>query len=103
MFANSRGAILIERERMRQLNEEGFTPDHDKQWGNGQLTKAAICYLYTAMQIMFPVWMWPFGANWYKPGSGYEKTLVKAGALIAAEIDRANYARQGDLGPHGKI
>lgn len=31
---------------------------------------------------------WPFGQDWWKPSNDPIRNLVKAGALIAAEIDR---------------
>lgn len=44
------GTNLIRNERVRQVNEEGWTPVHDAQWRGGELVKAAICYALTAIQ-----------------------------------------------------
>jgi len=32
--------------------------------------------------------LWPWGSEWWKPSKDPIRDLVKAGALIAAEIDR---------------
>jgi hypothetical protein len=90
------GAGLIAAERERQVNEEGWTPEHDDQHKYGEIRLAAKGYLdspdgewigrgggkVTPMN-------WPWNAEWFKPTPGDPiRSLVKAGALIAAEIDR---------------
>jgi hypothetical protein len=35
---------LIAAERKRQIEEEGWTAEHDEQWKKGELAKAAMCY-----------------------------------------------------------
>ena len=80
------GAELISNERKRQIDEEGWTATHDDLHREGDLSKAAICY------IMYPnvrchEELWPFSLSWWKP-SDRKRNLVRAGALIAAEIDR---------------
>ena len=35
-----------------------------------------------------PCWDWPWAKKWWKPSDDPVRNLVKAGALIAAEIDR---------------
>lgn len=37
------GIDLIAAERQRQIEEEGWTPDHDDQHTNGELALAAAC------------------------------------------------------------
>lgn len=87
------GIELITAERDRQINVEGWTADHDSQHTKGELAFAAIAYieadetdslgnLYTAAYSF-----WPWSRNWWKPKDRI-RNLVKAGALIAAEIDR---------------
>lgn len=87
------GIELIAKERDRQINGEGFTADHDSQYKNEELVLAAIAYieadetdnqenLYTPTHSF-----WPLSSEWWKPGDRI-RNLVKAGALIAAEIDR---------------
>lgn len=99
------GANLIAAERQRQINVEGWDVAHDDEYVDGQLMKAARCYL-NAMEVIPPyrdagVWTepcvqvrksppkeWPWNAKWWKPSDDYARNLVKSGALIAAEIDR---------------
>lgn len=89
----SNGAMLIARERSRQVKEEGFDDDHDARWNNRQLALAGYCYLARylgrsnpAIETLVPN-DWPFDSERWKPSDNV-RTLVKAGALIAAEIDR---------------
>lgn len=92
MKATTSGARLIVDERVRQQLNEGFTVEADQQYTNRQLAVAAGCYLAdpadgrVRLRGHLPhAWPWPIG--WWKPGT-YKQNLVKAGALIAAELDR---------------
>ena len=88
------GAELIAGERKRQEAEEGWTSEHDDtEHRYGDLTQAAVSYAQNAIcQIQrsdYPrptPWPWEFA--WWKPSADPIRNLVKAGALIAAEIDR---------------
>lgn len=81
------GIELIAEERQRQIEEEGFTPEHDKQWIRGQLAEAAACYAHPYR--LLTKFYWPFDKSWCKPTPQDRiRELQKAGALIAAEIDR---------------
>lgn len=95
---------LITEERKRQIEVEGWTAEHDAKHTTGQLAYAAACYalpnnvinLYaeSGMFISFKRWtLFPFAKSWWKPRPTNERQerireLTKAGALIAAEIDR---------------
>ncbi|MCX6232651.1 MAG: hypothetical protein NTZ33_14030 [Bacteroidetes bacterium] len=87
------GIELIAKERKRQIDVEGWTPENDAKLNCGQLSDAAVCYALrgywkTRLQTWFMV-IWPFDIEWYKPSENDRvRDLVKAGALIAAEIDR---------------
>jgi hypothetical protein len=83
------GADLIARERRRQVRDEGFTAEHDDEnWYSGELALAAATYaLGKDIECEVPS-LWPLLSASYKPGSNRVRELVKAGALIAAEIDR---------------
>lgn len=77
-------------ERQRQLYVEGFHAARDDQYVKGELGLAASAYACTASPDMHLDWIpgnWPWGANWYKPKSR-RQNMVKAGALILAEIER---------------
>lgn len=92
------GAELIAEERQRQIEKEGWTKEHDAQHKNDELANAAICYAdpnihyhyeNRIMKHRIPNEFWPkqWDKRWFKPTDRI-RDLVKAGALIAAEIDR---------------
>lgn len=106
------GVELIADERKRQIEEEGWTPEHDDEHTANQLSMAGALYAapeplyamrqYGAERIMFKD-PWPWDKQWDKrqkksrcllvPAHQLTKeerirNLSKAGALIAAEIDR---------------
>lgn len=81
-------SVLAERER--QQAEEGWTPEHDDEHCNGELAMAAVCYINetgTVNRNGGKPWGWPWDASWWKPNAR-RRNLVKAGALILAEIER---------------
>lgn len=111
------GIELITEERTRQIEKEGWTPEHDKQHETGELSAAAACYAVNGhpkklrVQIHRDAESRFFSGNtgdrgdrkllpegWYDafPWEGWDKrskhdrikSLTIAGALIAAEIDR---------------
>lgn len=92
------GIQLIAEERQRQINTEGWTPEHDAKHIEGELANAAAYYAMTEDMISFMdgswgndmhLHIWPFDLSWLKTTPDDRiKQLVKAGALIAAEIDR---------------
>ena len=101
---------LIADERIRQIEEEGFTFEHDDQHGDDQLALAAACYAIpcgqyrvassaSSMIDRYEVcierhWMWPCDKKWWKPSPDDRiRELVKAGALIVAEIERLQRKR----------
>lgn len=82
------GAELIAAERHRQIDSEGWTPAHDDGWTAHQLVDAAVSYAVDAItHTPRPPREWPWDSRWWKPSDPI-RDLVKAGALIAAEIDR---------------
>ena len=89
------GTELIAAERERQISDEGWTPEHDDQHTEGQLAKAAACYAVQAAGGAVTKYDWPWEGKWWKPGDPV-RGLVKAGALIAAEIDRLRRAEKND-------
>lgn len=91
----SGGAGAIAAERQRQIEEEGWTPALDDCWEDDQLACAAICYLRHSPALCAPEAPsdWPWAADWWKP-KDRRRDLVRAGALIAAEIDRLDRAER---------
>ena len=85
----------ITQERERQISAEGWTPEHDDGHSSGELAGAAACYATTDI----PHWaaeyvrarIWPFSTDSWKPASR-RRNLVKAAALIVAEIERLDRA-----------
>ncbi|MBP0714862.1 hypothetical protein ABXK61_16275 [Burkholderia sola] len=78
-------------ERRRQVTAEGWTPGHDDQYTKRELAYAAGLYAMSEMKRGDPPLMWPWDKNWWKP-STERRNLVKAGALILAEIERLDRA-----------
>ena len=86
--AMSAGVIAdIANERERQVCKEKWTPEHDDEHGAGEMAHAAGAYAFGPAfdEIISKVWPWDW--KWWKP-SDRRRNLVKAGALIVAEIER---------------
>jgi hypothetical protein len=81
------GIDLIALERQRQIVKEGWTNEHDDFHDEGELAIAAACYATTDTKHYIGD-IWPFEKSWWKPSEDPIRNLQKAGALIAAEIDR---------------
>ena len=100
-------------ERRRQIEAEGWTPEHDDEHDAGALALAAAAYALDAGDKSHPCsqgarggevppfwpWMHRSGrrreARWWKPSTP-RRNLVKAGALILAEIERLDRMGGGD-------
>lgn len=89
------GVTLIALERQRQIDKEGYSAEHDADINqNNQLCDAAICYAIASHFNLdadtVQCWIADFWPPWdeFKPSEDPIRNLVKAGALIAAEIDR---------------
>ncbi len=92
------GTTLIAAERQRQVTQEDWSPEHDDAHRYGELVTAAMCYAIHAShqtrgamsseQELVIKSRWPWERRWWKPSDDPIRNLVKAGALIAAEIDR---------------
>lgn len=105
------GIERIAAERLRQVTAEKFDAQHDQEHKKNELAWAAVCFaapdrVYTKKDFATSIAFddpWPWEAQWDKrprPSQGNfpepEKAtkkqridlLTKAGALIAAEIDR---------------
>jgi hypothetical protein len=89
------GIYLIAEERQRQIEVEGWTFEHDDSHRAGELAAAAVCYAlphFIRTENLVNA-LWPWNKQWWKPAIQPLKDtrireLAKAGALIAAEIDR---------------
>lgn len=93
-------------ERGRQISVEGWTPEHDDRHSAGQLAGAAASYavgggLFKVNHLQVPLQVWPYRWEW-KP-KGQRENLIRAAALLVAEIERldreaASKARAGEVG-----
>jgi hypothetical protein len=114
-FATSQNAIEdIYAERRRQVDDEGWTPEHDDRHTDRSLPLAAACYAMFASvsdrarnETTLPAsltterkaihgwsaWLeiWPWDRQWWKP-QDRRRDLIKAAALIVAEIERLDRA-----------
>jgi len=83
------GTQLIAEERQRQIEVIGRTPERDSVYKANQLIMASVAYALNAAGFTSPMPPneWPWHENYWKPSTKI-RDLVKAGALIAAEIDR---------------
>lgn len=79
-------------ERLRQVEVERWTPEHDDEHENGELAKAAACY---ALQSALPgnegdyLRFWPseWDPSWWRP-KDRRNDLKRAAAMLIAEIER---------------
>ncbi|MDG9896309.1 hypothetical protein N7615_03095 [Klebsiella grimontii] len=91
-------------ERQRQVTAEGWSSKHDDQYKNTELAFAASCYAFHAAAASWDLEddgipydshpvpkQWPWDPSWWKPTNA-RRDLVKAGALILAEIERIDRA-----------
>lgn len=104
MDNHSPGVTLIAAERYRQQNVKGWTAEHDNEHADNSLVYAAHAYLTETAGFAGescgdrPPPAWPWEPEAWKPSPDPVRNLVKAGALIAAEIDRLmrrTFAEQG--------
>jgi hypothetical protein len=101
--ARTQAARDVLAERRRQVEEEGWTPEHDDEHSTGDMAAAAASYALAAgadsvrtvverhERIRAALHVWPWASEWWKPKDG-RRNLVKAGALILAEIERLDRA-----------
>lgn len=90
----------IAAERKRQVESEGWSAEHDDKHDHGEMRNAAAAYAMTpsARQVSklnmyhgdtIRDRIWPWSREWWKP-KDHRRDLVRAGALIIAEIERMN-------------
>lgn len=95
---------MIAEERERQIDVEGFTKEGDDDYQEEQLARAAACYaIPKGNRSSWVKTLWPFLPVWFKPAEDHQnetkdriRELVKAGALIVAEIERLQRLAHGN-------
>jgi hypothetical protein len=92
----SPAAFDISEERLRQICEEGWTPERDDAHANGELATAAASYALNteALRGLMPG-LWPWSKKWWKP-KDRRRDLVRAAALLVAEIERLDRKAAGE-------
>lgn len=100
----------IAAERLRQINGEGWTVEHDDEHAGGEIALAAAAYALAASNndVAFSglgkapfraernfgstslrYFVWPWDKDWFKPTTT-ERDLEKSGALVVAEMARCS-------------
>lgn len=101
----SQAARDVLAERRRQIEAEGWTPEHDDEHTDFSLARAAAAYAYGSSvnqihrsvidahglsgvtHFLKSIWPETWAWKWFKP-TNRRRDLVKAGALILAEVER---------------
>ncbi|HBO4355065.1 TPA: hypothetical protein L4U31_002822 [Pseudomonas aeruginosa] len=94
----------VVRERVRQVQGEGYCVEHDDEHARGELGAAALCYVEEAyaqvvdrerqaMERTFVTYgivpdLWPWSPESWKPAGNPRRNLEKALALGLAELER---------------
>ena len=104
----------IAAERARQVAEEGWTTEHDDDHSRGEMAEAAAAYAWWSAVPEFRrsrtdidddshvAWhlrrIWPeqWERYWFKPSTP-RRDLIKAAALIVADIERLDRATQRSM------
>lgn len=108
-FDGSKAELDVLRERDRQVEEVGWTPEHDDGHDKGELALAGASYavvsalsedrrksvsgIFSIVNNAMLRDLWPFAHSWWKP-KDRRCDLVRAGALIIAEIERLDRAAE---------
>ena len=98
----SQAVLDVAAERRRQIEAEGWSPSHDDEHEGCELAMAAACYAgnaggYSWMDGWPGENLWPWSRDHWKPSTA-RRDLVKAAALILAEIERLDRAAERQEG-----
>lgn len=80
------GMRLIRAERRRQIDAEGYSPQHDAEHGRSPLERAASCYEQARFGWRWAASHWPWRPEDFKPRDRISN-LIRAGALYLAALD----------------
>jgi hypothetical protein len=105
-WRGSKAAQDVIAERQRQIEKENWSPEHDDHHEDGALANAAASYALNGRKNALvreyvpvqhdsdaPPPIWPWFDEWWKP-KDRRRDLVRAGALIIAEIERLDRAEE---------
>lgn len=102
----SQAVLDVVTERHRQIQSEGWTPEHDNAHDKGEMAWAAVVYASNASppgqglgadRERIVRLFWPWDWSWWEPTSR-RRDLVKAAALLLAEIERLDRAEEREHG-----
>ncbi|WP_259364452.1 hypothetical protein [Pseudomonas aeruginosa] len=95
----------VQAERRRQIEAEGWTPEHDDAHSHGEMARAAACYALAGSSApndgtaaLLVSLAWPWDEQWWKPSTA-RRDMVKACALGLAEIERLDRVAASQGGP----
>jgi hypothetical protein len=106
MADRTKAAHDVLAERQRQIQREGWSAAHDDEHDDGSLARAAAAYCLTGTDVPVLVRLggqgmtgadrpiWPWRISDYRPKTR-RADLVRAAALILAEIERIDRAHDG--------
>lgn len=102
----SRAVSEVLTERLSQKDVEGYSAERDDQYVNGELATAAAAYAFWASlsgllppdRTLDPPCTWPWEPDHWKPTT-QRQMLIKAGALILAELERLERMRAIEVQP----
>lgn len=94
--AVSEAARDVLAERQRQIEQEGWTPEGDDRYFDGDMARAAAAYAISSTpgdgkEEGISLWPARWSSAFYKPADP-RRSLVKAAALILADIERIDRA-----------
>ncbi|MGJ8514747.1 hypothetical protein [Carnimonas bestiolae] len=89
------GIEAIAAERRRQIEVHGYDAEHDAKSDSFAIYEASMSYMFAAWALLTGKGCavdappsWPWDEHHWKPSEDPRRNLEKAGALIAAAIDR---------------
>jgi hypothetical protein len=103
MDTMTKAAADVLAERRRQVEVEGWTPERDDKYVDGAMALAAGSYCESAARPVLlarkpgaafavpKLWPTSWSTEWWKPRNP-RADLIRAGALILAEIERLDRA-----------
>lgn len=83
----NRAARDVIAERQRQVSAEGYSLQRDDLYVKGELAEAGATYASLAGRPRSLSTAWPWGARTFKPSADRRRDMVKAAALLLAEIE----------------
>lgn len=93
----------IAAERERQIEQKGWSLEHDDEHKLGELGCAAIPFIQANIPELLGLTdeelqvFWPFTSP-FKPDRNPRRNLVKAAALLVAELERIDRQNDKDVG-----